>query len=106
MDSTAAAAFLTPLRQAEMLRIENDRRAKARSLYRPGEMRMRAKIVRLLLLAGALAAGSVAYAADTVKIGILWPLTGTAAAAGQAAKAAAEVALDTANTAHPEPKGI
>ncbi len=43
-----------------------------------------------------------ALAADTVKIGILWPLTGNAAAAGQASKAAAEVAADIVNNAHPE----
>jgi branched-chain amino acid transport system substrate-binding protein len=41
-------------------------------------------------------------AADTVKIGIIWPLTGNAAAAGQASKAAAEVAADIVNNAHPE----
>jgi branched-chain amino acid transport system substrate-binding protein len=45
---------------------------------------------------------SSARAADPVKIGILWPLTGNAAAAGQAAKAAVEVALDIINNAHPE----
>jgi branched-chain amino acid transport system substrate-binding protein len=39
-------------------------------------------------------------AADAVKIGILWPLTGNAAAAGQASKAAIEVALDIINNAH------
>ena len=43
-----------------------------------------------------------AKAADAVKIGILWPLTGNAAAAGQASKAAAEVAADIINNAHPE----
>lgn len=43
-----------------------------------------------------------AGAAENVKIGILWPLTGNAAAAGQAAKAAAEVALDIINNKHPE----
>ena len=43
-----------------------------------------------------------AHAADAVKIGILWPLTGNAAAAGQAAKAAIEVAADIINNAHPE----
>ena len=37
-----------------------------------------------------------------MKIGILWPLTGNAAAAGQASKAAIEVALDIINNAHPE----
>jgi branched-chain amino acid transport system substrate-binding protein len=41
-------------------------------------------------------------AADTVKIGILWPLTGNAAAAGQASKAAAELAAEIVNRAHPE----
>ena len=43
-----------------------------------------------------------AYAADAVKIGVLMPLTGNAAAAGQAAKAAIEVAADIINNAHPE----
>jgi branched-chain amino acid transport system substrate-binding protein len=43
-----------------------------------------------------------AHAADTVKIGILWPLTGNAAAAGQASKAAAEIAAEIVNNRHPE----
>ncbi|MEA2833908.1 MAG: branched-chain amino acid transport system substrate-binding protein, partial [Methylobacteriaceae bacterium] len=63
-------------------------------------------LARLLLLAGTLVAAPAAQAADAVKIGILWPLTGNAAAAGQAAKAAAEVAQDIVNNAHPELKGI
>jgi branched-chain amino acid transport system substrate-binding protein len=41
-------------------------------------------------------------AAESVKIGIIWPLTGNAAAAGQASKAAAEVAADIVNNGHPE----
>ena len=41
----------------------------------------------------------VVQAADTVKIGILWPLTGNAAAAGQASKAAAGKATDRPRTA-------
>jgi branched-chain amino acid transport system substrate-binding protein len=45
---------------------------------------------------------SAVNAAGTVKIGILWPLTGNAAAAGQASKAAAEVAADIVNNKHPE----
>ena len=50
-----------------------------------------------------LAAGTApARAADLVKIGILFPLTGNAAAAGQASKAALEVAADIVNNAHPE----
>src|SRR2546421_306829 len=42
------------------------------------------------------------HAADNVKIGILWPLTGNAAAAGQASKAAAELAAEIVNNAHPD----
>ena len=59
-------------------------------------------------MAAALAAAAIlmscppAGAAGTVKIGILWPLTGNAAAAGQASKAAAEVAADIVNNKHPE----
>ncbi|HXY98805.1 MAG TPA: ABC transporter substrate-binding protein [Stellaceae bacterium] len=49
----------------------------------------------------AVAAGP-APAAESVRIGVLLPLTGNAAAAGQAAKAAVEVATDIINTAHPE----
>src|ERR1700733_13923276 len=45
---------------------------------------------------------TTARAADAVKIGVLFPLTGNAAAAGQAAKAAVEVAADIVNNAHPE----
>jgi branched-chain amino acid transport system substrate-binding protein len=47
-----------------------------------------------------------ARAADPMKVGILFPLTGNAAAAGQAAKAAVEVAADIVNSAHPELKGM
>jgi branched-chain amino acid transport system substrate-binding protein len=59
----------------------------------------------LTALASALAlafAGGNAFAAESVKIGILWPLTGNAAAAGQASKAAAEVAAEIVNGKHPE----
>jgi len=49
-----------------------------------------------------LAANTRAQAADPVKVGILFPLTGNAAAAGQASKAALEVAADIVNNAHPE----
>ena len=43
-----------------------------------------------------------ANAAENVKVGIVWPLTGNAGAAGQASKAAAEVVADIVNNAHPE----
>ena len=55
----------------------------------------------LTLAAGAFAA-STALAAESVKIGVLMPLTGNAGAAGQASKAAIEVAADIVNNAHPE----
>jgi branched-chain amino acid transport system substrate-binding protein len=45
---------------------------------------------------------AAARGAEPVKIGIMWPLTGNAAAAGQASKAAIEIALDIINNAHPE----
>ncbi len=54
------------------------------------------------LAAIAFGAAAPARAADAVKIGVLMPLTGNAAAAGQASKAAIEVALDIVNNAHPE----
>lgn len=47
------------------------------------------------------AAGS-AHAADNVKVGIIWPLTGNAGAAGQASKAAAELVAEIVNGDHPE----
>jgi branched-chain amino acid transport system substrate-binding protein len=50
----------------------------------------------------ALSTAAPANAAEAVKIGIIWPLTGNAAAAGQASKAAAELAADIVNNAHPE----
>jgi branched-chain amino acid transport system substrate-binding protein len=55
----------------------------------------------LSVAASVFAAGEAA-AAESVKIGVLMPLTGNAAAAGQASKAAIEVAADIVNNAHPE----
>jgi branched-chain amino acid transport system substrate-binding protein len=57
-------------------------------------------LAALWLAGGALAPNAIA--ADSVKIGVLMPLTGNAAAAGQASKAAIEVAADIVNNAHPE----
>jgi len=58
------------------------------------------------LLSAAVAAvvlsAATASAAENVKVGIVWPLTGNAGAAGQASKAAAEVVADIVNNAHPE----
>src|ERR1043165_6855025 len=64
---------------------------------------------RRAVLAGAGAAATslatgvrVARPADPGKGGVLFPLTGNAAAPGQASKAALEVAADIVNNAHPE----
>jgi branched-chain amino acid transport system substrate-binding protein len=54
------------------------------------------------VVAAALFGATSARAGENVKIGVLFPLTGNAAAAGQASKAAVEVALDIVNNAHPE----
>ncbi|HEY2243609.1 MAG TPA: ABC transporter substrate-binding protein [Xanthobacteraceae bacterium] len=55
-----------------------------------------------LSIAASAFGASGALAADSVKIGVLLPLTGNAAAAGQASKAAIEVAADIVNNARPE----
>jgi branched-chain amino acid transport system substrate-binding protein len=58
-----------------------------------------------ILTAGALAAvlaiGGQATAQETVKIGILLPLSGNAASAGQQSKAAIELAAEIINSPHP-----
>jgi branched-chain amino acid transport system substrate-binding protein len=43
-----------------------------------------------------------AYAADTVRIGAIYPLTGNAASAGASAKDAVELGVEVVNNAHPE----
>ena len=60
----------------------------------------------LLLATPAILAAPNAKAAETVKIGVLLPLTGNSAASGGEAKAAVEVAADIINTGHPELKGL
>jgi branched-chain amino acid transport system substrate-binding protein len=52
------------------------------------------------------AIGVPAQAADAVKIGVIYPLTGNAASAGQSAKDAVNMAADIVNTAHPELKNL
>ena len=59
------------------------------------------KFVVLAVLAIAVVAGPV-QAQEPVKVGILFPLTGNAASAGQAAKAAVELGAEIVNGAHPE----
>ena len=50
----------------------------------------------------ALLSANPAVAAENVKVGIMWPLTGNAGAAGQASKAAAELVAEIVNNDHPE----
>ena len=47
-----------------------------------------------------------ANAADPVKIGVIYPLTGNAASAGQSAKDAVNLGVEIVNTAHPELKNL
>src|SRR5258705_1833165 len=63
----------------------------------------------LSVLATALLASIIAvpvHAADAVKIGVIYPLTGNAASAGASAKDAVELGAEIVNGAHPELKGI
>src|SRR5262245_38816218 len=50
--------------------------------------------------------GAPVNAADTVKIGVIYPLTGNAASAGQSAKDAIELGVEIVNNAHPELKDL
>src|SRR5580700_8287463 len=54
----------------------------------------------------AVAIGAPAQAADAVKIGVIYPLTGNAASAGQSARDAVHLAAEIVNTAHPELKAL
>ena len=49
---------------------------------------------------------SSAYAAGPVKIGVIYPLTGNAASAGQSARDAVHLGVDIVNDAHPELKSL
>jgi branched-chain amino acid transport system substrate-binding protein len=60
-----------------------------------------------IVAAGLVFAGGVsAHAADSVKIGVIYPLTGNAASAGQSAKDAVNLGVDIVNKAHPELKSL
>ncbi|MGC1465507.1 MAG: ABC transporter substrate-binding protein [Pseudolabrys sp.] len=60
-------------------------------------------IVAAALLASAI--GAPAHAAD-VRIGVIYPLTGNSAGAGQSAKAAVDLGVEIVNNAHPELKNM
>jgi branched-chain amino acid transport system substrate-binding protein len=59
-----------------------------------------------ILAAPALLVARRANAAEAVKVGVLFPLTGNSAASGGEAKAAVEVATEIINTGHPELTGL
>jgi len=60
-----------------------------------------------MIAAALLAASGVpAHAADAVKIGVIYPLTGNAASAGQSAKDAVNLAADIVNTGYPDLKSL
>src|SRR6202044_582827 len=46
------------------------------------------------------------YAADTVKIGVIYPLTGNSASAGQSARDAVHLGVDIVNNAYPDLKNL
>jgi len=62
---------------------------------------MKKLLMTTLVLAGiGIATGAAAQ--DTVKVGVLMPLSGNSASAGQSAKAAIELAAEIVNNPHPE----
>jgi len=63
---------------------------------------------RIVAVAAVMAAAIAvpAYGADSVKIGVIYPLTGNAASAGQSARDAVHLGAEIVNTAHPELKAM
>jgi len=67
------------------------------------------KFCRILSVASflaALLAMAQAEAAENVRIGVIYPLTGNAASAGQSAKDAVNLGVEIVNTAHPDLKAL
>ncbi len=62
--------------------------------------------VAVLMAACAIGIGAPAQAADSVKIGVIYPLTGNSASAGQSARDAVDLGAEIVNTAHPELKDL
>jgi branched-chain amino acid transport system substrate-binding protein len=58
------------------------------------------------LLALMMACASDAMAQDSIRVGVLMPLSGNAASAGQQSKAAVELAAEIVNGKHPDVKGM
>src|SRR6266480_1812633 len=105
-----------------MSRGRGSRRARAGAICRPGRLagwgetrqtagaagRMKAEqgeeSLRKLVIAAALvlALAGELHAQESIKIGLILPLTGNAASAGQQSKAAVELGAEIVNNAHPE----
>src|ERR1044071_9853106 len=64
------------------------------------------RILSVASFAAGLLAVASADAAENVKIGVIYPLTGNAASAGQSAKDAINLGAEIVNTAHPELKAL
>src|SRR5690349_14198286 len=64
------------------------------------------RILSVASFAAGLLAMARAEAAENVKIGVIYPLTGNAASAGQSAKDAINLGAEIVNTAHPDLKSL
>jgi branched-chain amino acid transport system substrate-binding protein len=64
------------------------------------------RIAKGIAFVAALAFAGAANAAETIKVGVLMPLSGNAASAGQQSKAAIELAVEIVNGQHPEITGM
>jgi branched-chain amino acid transport system substrate-binding protein len=62
-------------------------------------------VLSVALYVAVLAMGP-ARAAENIKIGVIYPLTGNAASAGQSAKDAVNLGVEIVNTAHPDLKAV
>ena len=63
-----------------------------------------ALVLPLMLVLTLVLGMQAGYAAESIKIGVLYPLTGGAAAEGRELRAGAELAAEIANTSIPEIK--
>ena len=64
------------------------------------------RVLSIASFAVALCATAQAEAAENIKIGVIYPLTGNAASAGKSAKDAINLGAEIVNTAHPELKAL
>src|ERR1051326_3598524 len=69
------------------------------------EVLMKHSVRTLIAALAAVTLAGAAHAADAVKIGVIYPLTGNAASAGNSAKDAIELGAEIVNGMHSERKG-